>query len=226
MLRKIKCIYSLECIVTNKIYIGQTQDFNRRKREHLSKLNRNIHSNKNLQDDWNKYSPEKFKWSILEEIEDDEVRLFKETYYMNLYGGINSSSIYNELDINHLSILTKQKIKTNNAMTGNHHTQETKKKLSESHKGKNSNKNNPMFGKHHSKEVKEQISIKMSHKNNPMFGKRKYNSDFINQLRSEKQQSTYKSLGEKYNIHPDIISNLIRFGTPNHKNKYKYYEEE
>lgn len=41
---------------------------------------------------------------------------------------------------------------------GKHHTEETRRKLSESGKGKHSGINSPMFGKHHTEEQKKKIS--------------------------------------------------------------------
>lgn len=44
-----------------------------------------------------------------------------------------------------------------NPMYGRHHTEETKKKISESRKGKYSGQNSPMYGKHHTEETKDKI---------------------------------------------------------------------
>ena len=52
-------------------------------------------------------------------------------------------------------------------MKGKHHSEESRKKMSESMKGEN----NPRFGKHHSAEARKKISDALSGENNPMFGK-------------------------------------------------------
>lgn len=52
--------------------------------------------------------------------------------------------------------ITRRRISNNR--TGIKFSEETKKKLSEAHKGKMSGKDNPFFGKHHSEETKKRIS--------------------------------------------------------------------
>lgn len=222
MLKKISCIYGILCLVNNKIYIGRTQDLYRRKREHICKLKNNKHGNKNLQQDYNRYGSSQFKWLVIELINDKALLIEKETDYINLYGGIESSNVYNELDKNNLSNTTRLKIKQNNYMKGKHHSIEAKKKISYYTKIRMS-QSNPIKGKHHSIEAKKKISHNMTKDKNPMFNKRKYSQDFIDTLRKEKTDYvTYKSLGEKYNLRPDIISNLIRFGVPSNIHNYKY----
>ena len=41
---------------------------------------------------------------------------------------------------------------------GKHHSEETRKKLSDAHKGKQVGENNPFYGKHHSEESKKKMS--------------------------------------------------------------------
>lgn len=52
-------VYCIENIVNNKKYIGQSIDFDFRKKTHLKKLKTNTHGNSHLQSSWNKYG-EKF----------------------------------------------------------------------------------------------------------------------------------------------------------------------
>ena len=46
----------------------------------------------------------------------------------------------------------------NNPFYGKHHTEETKKKISEARKGKTQGENHPFYGKHHSQESLNKIS--------------------------------------------------------------------
>lgn len=56
-----KCyIYKIINKVTNEKYVGQTTNFSRRIKDHLSKLRSNSHINPKLQASWNKYGEENF----------------------------------------------------------------------------------------------------------------------------------------------------------------------
>ena len=55
---------------------------------------------------------------------------------------------------------------------GKHLSEETKKKLSEAHKGKQAGENNPMYGKHHSAESIQKMSEAKKGENHPMYGKK------------------------------------------------------
>jgi len=67
-------IYKITNIINNKIYIGSTNCLLRRKKEHFRHLKSNYHYNRKLQNAFNKYGIENFKFEILEEvvIQDDE----------------------------------------------------------------------------------------------------------------------------------------------------------
>ena len=52
-----------QIVINNKGYIGSTNNFSRRKNEHISLLKRNTHTNKKLQNSYNKYK--KFNFNIL-----------------------------------------------------------------------------------------------------------------------------------------------------------------
>ena len=63
-------VYCITNIINGKRYIGGTKNFRRRFTEHLSDLNRGIHSSQHLQNSWNKHGKEFFVFSIVEHIED------------------------------------------------------------------------------------------------------------------------------------------------------------
>jgi hypothetical protein len=75
-------IYLIECLKTNKVYIGSAKNLERRKKEHFSSLLKNKHNNKFLQNAWNKYGSDKFKFIILEFCNDD-ILLKREQYYID-----------------------------------------------------------------------------------------------------------------------------------------------
>jgi hypothetical protein len=58
-------IYKITNIVNNKFYIGSSFDINKRKREHIYKLNNNLHHCNYLQNSWNKYGRDNFIFEVL-----------------------------------------------------------------------------------------------------------------------------------------------------------------
>ena len=61
-------IYGIENLVNDKLYVGQTRnELNKRVNEHKCLLRNNGHSNLYLQNSWNKYGENKFRFFILED---------------------------------------------------------------------------------------------------------------------------------------------------------------
>lgn len=154
-------IYSITNTVNSKKYIGQSVDVKRRLRNHKWALKHNKHINDHLQKSFNKYGENCFVFDIICECDEeklDEMERFYIAYYdcMNPNHGYNSESGGNLYK--HWSDELKLKIKEirggeNSGMWGKHHTEETKAimrekalgrvlsdetkaKLSKSHKGK------------------------------------------------------------------------------------------
>lgn len=86
-------IYKIENIINNKVYIGSSNNIERRWKEHKRLLNNNKHHSIKLQRAWNKYGSENFKFSVLEECEVDRL-LYLEQYYIDkfksYFAGYNS----------------------------------------------------------------------------------------------------------------------------------------
>ena len=59
-------IYMIENTINHKRYIGKTIDFNRRTYLHTHLLDSGIHANKHLQNAWNKYGSENFKFILFD----------------------------------------------------------------------------------------------------------------------------------------------------------------
>jgi predicted GIY-YIG superfamily endonuclease len=68
-------IYQIRCLKNNKIYIGQSITPKRRETNHWARLNGGYHKNCSLQADYNLYGRDAFVFEVLEEIEDDALRL-------------------------------------------------------------------------------------------------------------------------------------------------------
>ena len=79
-------IYRIFNVETNKSYVGSTwKSFRSRWKQHLSKLNTNKHHSHEMQNAFNKYGSDSFVCEILEIIEDENILLEKEAYYINKY---------------------------------------------------------------------------------------------------------------------------------------------
>lgn len=176
-------VYKIENLVNHKVYIGQSSNFNRRKSHHFYNLKQGIHHNRFLQEDYNIYGLDNFIISILEKQENKEKRIERETYWINYYGGMNSETTYNCID--NINICEKQR----NAIVKSNQTrvlkESTLKKYSENNKG-----------------------IK-----NPYYNKRKYDDEFIENLRHLYQNGkTYAELERLFNINQRLIKRLILYG--------------
>lgn len=107
-----KGVYSITNKVNEKIYIGSTFDsFKNRWITHIKKLRSGKHPNIHLQSAWDKYTEDKFEFSILEILE--EGILEKEQYYIDTLESCNPKKGYN-LEINtykrEIAFKTKNKI--------------------------------------------------------------------------------------------------------------------
>lgn len=209
-----KYIYGIKCKINNRIYIGQTNNYNRRRYEHLYDLRNNKGDNKYLQQDFNDYKEDNFTIFLIEQIIDDETVLERETYWINYYGGIDSAKTYNAVDLYHQNSLYKQNL--SKAVSG---------------------KRNGMYGKQHTQKCKDIISVKVSQSlkghqvsletryklSKYRKGARKYNEDFVKQLQLEYTQcNSYRIMYDKYpDINNTTLYRLIRFGTPMYPQYYK-----
>lgn len=114
-----------------------------------------------------------------------------------------------------IKIEAYKNLKGKNPFKGRKHTDESKKKMSMSHKNQkvseetkkklselNSGSGNPFYGKHHTKESRKIISIKNSGINSPMYGK-KHSKETLEKMRQAK-------LGEKHPMYGKHFSEKVR----------------
>ena len=157
-INKIFGIYGIQNIANNKIYVGSAVDFLKRSATHKSKLKNNNHANSHLQNSWNKYGEQNFKFILLELVNDKKKLITRETYWMNCYKASNRKFGYNIRRICSsnlgLKVSEKTKIKMSLAGSSRRHTEKTKAKLSQDRMG---NKN-PMYGKTLTQEHKNKLS--------------------------------------------------------------------
>lgn len=153
-------IYMIQNKINGKMYIGQAVDIEGRWREHRSGLRGGYHRNKHLQNSWKRDGEENFEFSILLECEESQLNTFEEYYILELMT-YNDRVGYNKNYGGKSGRPTEEaKRKLSESRKGRHHSAETKRKLSESKKGKK----NPMYGKHLSEEAKRKLSESLTGK--------------------------------------------------------------
>lgn len=167
-------IYCIRNIKNDKVYIGSSNNLQRRLRDHKSELNKGIHANDHLQKSWQHYGEDCFEFLVLEYCQETEL-LQREDFYMQKYSSLNPDRGYNLLSADRaiFSDSTKQKLseigkrpcseetkrKISEANKGRKFTEEHRKKLSEAKKGT-----------HLSQQAKEKVSAYQ--KSRPMTEKR------------------------------------------------------
>lgn len=216
-------VYKITCLKNNRVYIGQTAQYDKRIKIHKRRLSNGKHESEELQKDYNRFGVNNFVFEILEECDSREQLLQRETFWIDYYGGINSNSNYNHMNHLHKSELSKKLISQNHVKT-----------LTEQHKDKirQNAKINPNFGlkgKHLSEEQRLHLSqirkgTKLSKTTCEKISKanKVYSDTFIQQLKKDyKILGTYAAVAKKYNINPLSVSRLIRFGTANIDKIYK-----
>ena len=196
-------IYQIKCMINNRIYIGQTKNFDKRIYEHKWELQNNRHYNKRLQQDYNLYGSDNFQFTILHKNINQSDLLLYETNYINQYGGIESDMLYNEEDKFHFTNLVRQNMSKNR-----------KGKLCGKDNGMYGvcryGEENPMYGKHHSEKTKQIISEKSK------IGKKyyKYTPELVDELRIKRKNGyMLKDLEAEYGIAVSTLSTLINHGS-------------
>lgn len=170
-------IYKITNLNTNKIYIGSTCNFKKRKYVHLNRLRNNKHYNKKLQNSWNKYGETNFIFEIIEHtVRENLIKL--EQYYLDLYQSYKNNIGYNIAKLantNNFGVKHKNKqIPWNKGLKlpsswnkGLKTSESTKKKQSQAKIG-NKNFN---YGKHLSEETKNKISASQKGEKGNNYGK-------------------------------------------------------
>lgn len=161
-------VYKITNLITNQLYIGSAAGktgFKRRFETHKYQLRRNISPCVILQNSWNKYGEENFKFEILEKCT-PEYCIKREQYFIDTLNP-------------YLNVL-----KTAGNRLGSKHTKESRRKISEKMKGKPANNKGvspskeaiekqraKMIGRKASEKTKEKIRLSKIGANNPQAKK-------------------------------------------------------
>jgi group I intron endonuclease len=183
-------IYSIENSINGKSYIGSSINIKRRWYRHLSMLRKNVHDNHYLQNAYNKYGEQSFKFKVLELVLPCKIKQ-KEQSYLNkvkftpdLYYNIN----YDADRINF--------------------TQEIRMKMSNKAKLLIGERN-PFYGKTHSKETKLKIRLKLLNQKLSNLTKKRISDSikaaWINRINREPKKTDKTIYNFKNNITEEIF---------------------
>lgn len=118
-------IYQIKNIKNGKVYIGSSENIERRWKSHVALLNRQAHHSSHLQSAWNRYGQESFEFSILLKCSKDELLDKEQDLLSNTRPEYNMSGIAGLIE---MTKLTKKKI--GDALRGKPKSKEHREALS------------------------------------------------------------------------------------------------
>jgi hypothetical protein len=187
------CIYKIQNIINNKLYIGSAIGHYRRKGQHYYLLRNNKHFNKYLQNSWNKYGEENFKFEILEFIKDTNNLVKKEKYYIHLYESNNRLKGFN-FRINC------------NTNRGTIWSKKSRQKLSNSKKGKPTNLNYKEIAKLNNKKI---IGINKFTNKKLIFNSVKEAGEKLNIQRTSISKVLHNKAGNLCFLTPKLLKEFV-----------------
>ena len=104
MANKICGVYKITNTVNNKFYVGSSKDIYNRWYQHRKLLDNGMHGNIHLQNAWDKYGGENFKFEIIEECV-PAIQFEREQFYLNTLNpfGDNGYNIVRQISKEYMS---------------------------------------------------------------------------------------------------------------------------
>jgi group I intron endonuclease len=207
-------IYCIRNLINNKIYIGSSNNLKRREKNHFSLLTNNSHHSSKLQNSFNKYGVENFKFEIIEYCE-QSTRLAREDYYLFWFKPELNIALTTEGVMTNRGHSEKTKAKLKNQKLGTTLPETHKQKISQSMRGK--------------KKTPEHIEKVAAKNRGKKLGPQSYESrskkmkDFILIDIHTKEATIVKGIREAsriYSLPKQYIQNSIKYGYIIN-NKYK-----
>lgn len=232
-MKRISGIYTITNTINGKIYYGSSVNIRRRWYIHRATLKRGKHHNPHLQNAWDKYGENAFRFDILKQVPADQLLITEQAFLdivkqtPTLYYNISFDAEccprgYEHTTIKRLfntpkykRLFSKLTTGENNGMFGKKHSYETIKMMSDKRKTYFKTNPNPMFGKRHSDKTKKIIREKRKYQLPPHIDKTIYT--FKNTLTRHTFTGIQKDFIRKYNLRPSSVSSIIhgRFKTHN-----------
>lgn len=203
-------VYMIQNIINNKIYVGSTVNYDKRKKAHIRSLRGGYHDNRLLQNEFDLYGEDNFKIIRLCETNSEKERfdieasiIGKLRTYENGYNlSVDGRGKYIITDKTRLKMSRNTKGE-NNPFYGKTHTKETKEKLSKMAKESNKGEKNPFYGKKHKKESIEKMKesydkLKNSGWTNPQKGVPKTEKAKLNNAKAQPSRKPVHAEGKNY----------------------------
>lgn len=164
-------IYKIMNNANAKLYIGSALNMRKRAKLHFYSLDRGNHHNDYLQKAYNKYGRYAFEYSVIEIVRCPKLLIEREQYWLDTTMSYEPGNGYNICKIAGSTLGFKHSRESKLLMSqfGKQRTysDETRAKISASHKGEN----NYMYGKKHSDATKKLMSEAHKGDRNYMYGK-------------------------------------------------------
>lgn len=81
---KIAGVYVIKNIANSKCYVGSSIDCRSRRKDHLFRLRKGSHHNKEMQKEFRQFGENAYQFSVLEKVENEEKLIELEQYYIDL----------------------------------------------------------------------------------------------------------------------------------------------
>lgn len=98
-------IYAIICDKTWRSYVGSSVNLKTREVEHFRLLKQGRHDNTQMQTDFNLYGENAFHWEILEYIEDDQILLEREDYWISFSENVYNTYRHSDIELTDKDIL-------------------------------------------------------------------------------------------------------------------------
>lgn len=200
---KIVGIYKITNLIDGKVYIGQTVNYNKRKKRHLSSLENGNHHNEHLQRAFDKYGEDSFKIELIKKCNIEELDKL-ERYYIKELDACNHDKGYNMMygGQRYRNFTKEVRLKMSEAGKGRKFTNEHKKKISLAHKGRK------LSQEHISKmsATKKKTKIHCGEKNPNALISDSVAKKIIMDLLAN---MAVKDMANKYQVSSDVVYNIM-----------------
>lgn len=198
-------IYRIRNLINGHEYVGSAANLAKRWREHKRQLRRNKHHSLYLQRAWNKYGDSNFAWEIVEYVEKPEQLLIREQYWLDTI-----KPVYNICKIAGSTYGVKASAETRKRLSDSHRGQKAWNKGLRMWTGRNAPNKGKVFTKEHRENLsKSHIGIQMG-EDAPSA---KLTWSDVRDIRNSYPSLTQVALAAKYGVHRKTIARIIHHKT-------------